>query len=97
MLLDEPTSHLDVRHQLGIYEMLRRVARDWPMAVLSVSHDVNLAARFADELVLVRDGAVAAAGPPSEVVRAETLSRVYDVPIRLINVPGSDVPMVRAD
>ena len=96
VLLDEPTSHLDIRNQLMIYRMVRRVAHDWPMAVVCVSHDINVAGRFADELVLMRAGRVLAAGTPAEVMRADALSETYDVPVDLIAVPGSDVPMVRA-
>jgi iron complex transport system ATP-binding protein len=96
VLLDEPTSHLDIRNQLLIYRMMRRLAHDWPMAVVCVSHDVNLAARFADELVLMRDGRIVAAGPPGEAVREDILRETYDVEIDLIAVPGADVPLVRA-
>ncbi len=94
MLLDEPTSHLDVRHQMTIYRMMSRLAHDWGMAVVCVSHDVNLAARFADQLLLVKDGAVHAAGTPAEVVRPEILSQAYDVDIELID--SADGPIVRA-
>jgi len=97
MLLDEPTSHLDVRNQLMIYRMQRRLADDWGMAVICVSHDVNLAARFADELVLMRDGKVLAAGKSQDVIRADVLERAYDVKIKLIPAPGQSVPYVRAD
>lgn len=96
VLLDEPTSHLDIRNQLLIYRMMRRLAHDWPMAVVCVSHDVNLAGRFADELVLMRGGGVVASGSPGEVIRAEILREAYDVEVDLIAVPGSDVPLVRA-
>jgi iron complex transport system ATP-binding protein len=95
-LLDEPTSHLDIRSQLRIYRMMQRVAHDWPMAVVSVGHDVNLAARFADELVLMRDGQVLAAGTPGEVVRKDVLEQTYQVEIDLIEMPGSAVPVVVA-
>ena len=95
-LLDEPTSHLDIRNQLSIYRMMRRLADDWKMAVVCVSHDVNLAARFADRLVLMRDGRVAASGSPAEVVRPEVLSEVYGVEIESIPVPGRDAPVVLA-
>lgn len=95
MLLDEPTSHLDIRNQLLIYEMLQRVAHDWPMAVVCVSHDVNLAARFADHLVLMRGGTVRADGPVGEVLRAEVLAETYDVEIELIS-HDDDPPIVRA-
>jgi iron complex transport system ATP-binding protein len=96
VLLDEPTSHLDIRNQLLIYRMMRRLAHDWPMAVVCVSHDVNVAARFADELVVMRDGAVLASGPPEQVVRQDILRQAYDVEIDLIPVEGSPVPLVRA-
>jgi iron complex transport system ATP-binding protein len=95
-LLDEPTSHLDIRNQLVIYRMMQRLARDWEMAVVCVSHDVNLAARFADELVLMRGGEVLASGEPGAVVRREVLAETYGVEIELIASPGEAVPIVRA-
>lgn len=95
-LLDEPTSHLDIANQLKIYRMMRRLAHDWKMAVVCVSHDVNLAARFADELTLMRDGRVLASGPPVEVVREDVLRRAYGVDVELISSPGCDVPLVVA-
>ncbi len=95
LLLDEPTSHLDIRNQLVIYGMMIRLAHDWPMAVVCVSHDVNLAARFADELVLMCDGRVVAAGVPREVITAEVLRLTYDVEVDLLD-GGGDVPVVVA-
>lgn len=97
MLLDEPTSHLDIRNQLMIYAMMHRLAHEWPMAVVCVSHDVNLAARFADRLVLMRDGRIAAAGTCEQVIREDVLGRVYDVEVDLIPT-GDDAaaPLVRA-
>jgi len=94
MLLDEPTSHLDVRNQLTIHRMMGRLAHDWGMAVVCVSHDVNMAARFADELVLMRRGEVIARGSPAQVVAKDVLERVYDVAVDLVNVPGENVPVV---
>ncbi len=97
MLLDEPTSQLDIRNQLMIYTMMRRLAHEWPMAVVCVSHDVNLAARFADRLVLMRRGRVAAAGGPEDVIREDVLERVYDVAVDLIPAgDGAEAPLVRA-
>jgi iron complex transport system ATP-binding protein len=93
ILMDEPTSHLDIRNQLLIHRMMQRLAHDWGMAVVCVSHDVNLAARFADELVLLRDGRVAAAGSPSEVIRREALEEVYGVGIELVPA-GDGAPIV---
>jgi len=96
MLLDEPTSHLDIRNQLAIYRMMQRLAHDWQMAVICVSHDVNLAARFADRLVLLRDGAVVADGASREVVRQDVLREVYDVEVDLIDPGDGAANIVRA-
>jgi len=95
LLLDEPTSHLDIKNQLVIYGMMVRLGHHWPMSVVCVSHDINLAARFADELVLMRGGEVLAAGPPAEVIRADVLRRTYDAEVELIPA-GTDVPIVVA-
>ncbi len=96
LLLDEPTSHLDIRNQLMIYDMMRRLSHDWGMAIVCVSHDINLASRFADDLVLMRDGSIAAQGSPADVVNREVLSDVYDVEIDLIDVDSQEVPLVQA-
>jgi cobalamin transport system ATP-binding protein len=96
MLLDEPTSHLDIRNQLAIYRMMQRLAHDWDMAVVCVSHDVNLAARHADELVLMRDGTVLADGPSRDVIREDVLRDVYDVAVDLIDPGDGGVRLVLA-
>lgn len=96
MLLDEPTSHLDIRNQLNIYRLMQRLAHEWQMAVVCVSHDVNLAGRFADELVLMRDGALIASGPPKEVIRRDVLQRAYEVDIELLLAEGQTAPIVWA-
>lgn len=95
-LLDEPTSHLDVRNQLKIYRMMRRLAHDWNMAVVCVSHDINLAARFADELMLMKQGGVIAAGKPMDVLREDLLRETYDVDIELIPTSNDEPPILRA-
>jgi iron complex transport system ATP-binding protein len=95
LLLDEPTSHLDVRNQLAIYRMMVRVAHDWPMAVVCVSHDVNLAGRFGDELVMLRQGRIVASGPPAEVVRPDVLRRTYDVEVELVETAQGTIVVAR--
>jgi iron complex transport system ATP-binding protein len=95
MMLDEPTSHLDLRNQLLVHRMMQRLAHDWGMAVVCISHDVNLAARFADELMLMRAGVVVAAGEASAVIREDLLEQTYDVKVELIPT-GEAVPVVRA-
>ena len=76
--------------------MMERLADDWRLAVVCVSHDVNLAGRFAADLVLMRDGRVIAAGPPADVIGADVLREAYDVEIDLIPAPPAEVPLVRA-
>ncbi len=96
MLLDEPTSHLDIKNQLLIYQMMSRLAHEWSMAVICVSHDLNLAGRFADQLVLMRDGRVLADGAPAQVFRKDVLAEAYDIEVDLISTSDCSVPLVRA-
>lgn len=96
MLLDEPTSYLDVKHQLDIYRLMAKLAHEWGMAVVCVSHDVNMAGRFADRLVLLSDGRVAASGTPADVVRQDVLEGVYHIRARLVDI-GLPVPLVLAE
>ncbi len=94
LLLDEPTSHLDLRNQAAIHRMLRRIAHEWPMTVIAASHDVNLAARFADGLVLMKDGRAVAGGPPRDVVRKDLLEQTYGTSIELVDPGDGTVPLV---
>lgn len=96
LLLDEPTSHLDLRHQMSVAAMLRRIASDWPMAVVCASHDINVAARFADRLVFMSGGRIAADGPPAEALCGSLLREVYGVEVDLIPHPGHAVPLAVA-
>lgn len=95
-LLDEPTSHLDIKNQLTIYRMMVRLAHDWKMAVICVSHDVNLAARFADELLVMRLGRVLADGTPQQVLNQGVLQSAFDVDIDLVHPPDGGIPIIRA-
>src|SRR6185369_16890061 len=72
LVLDEPTAFLDVGHEMAVFELLHGLARRG-RAVLLVSHQLNLVARFADAMVLLHRGRVAASGPPSAVMRADVL------------------------
>jgi len=75
VLLDEPTNHLDIRHRLEIAELLRQIA---PTVVI-VLHDLELAARVCDHIVMLASGQIVGAGPPNELLRPELLDPVYDV------------------
>jgi len=79
LLLDEPTASLDLCHQLGIFSTLRRLAEQDRVAVVVVTHDINLAARFCSHVILLDDGRPAAAGSPTDVIRPDVLEPVYNV------------------
>jgi iron complex transport system ATP-binding protein len=91
LVLDEPTAFLDVGHEMAVFELLHRLARDG-RAVLLVSHQLNLVARFADHMVLLHRGVVAASGPPSAVMRAEVLEPVYEWPLVVTRDPAVGAP-----
>jgi iron complex transport system ATP-binding protein len=84
LLLDEPTVHLDLGHQLAMLELVVDLARTRDLAVLAVYHDLNLAAQSCDELLLLRDGRIAAQGPPDEVLRSPVVPAVYGVGLELV-------------
>jgi len=79
LLADEPTANLDVGHQLGVLELLQRLAREDALGVLLAVHDLELAARFCDRLVLLHEGRVHAEGPAADVLTTEHLRAVYGV------------------
>lgn len=88
LLLDEPTSHLDIQAQLHILAMLAHRARQGGTLVLAL-HDLNLAARYCDHLVLMQAGIVVAEGPPADVLRPDLLLQVYGVRAEVLRLPGS--------
>jgi iron complex transport system ATP-binding protein len=95
-LLDEPNTFLDLRHQANLWQLLRRLARERNLAILAASHDLNLSAAFADELLLLHDGRLTAAGPPADVLRPDLLSRAYGLDISRLDRPGK-TPVVFPD
>jgi iron complex transport system ATP-binding protein len=80
LILDEPTASLDVRHEMELFELTRGLVRDG-LASLVITHHLNLAARFADRIVLLNSGAVVAAGSPNDVLDQDMLSRVFQWPV----------------
>ncbi|MEJ2311191.1 MAG: ABC transporter ATP-binding protein [Gemmatimonadales bacterium] len=83
LVLDEPTAHLDVAHEMEIFRLVRDFVDDGGSAV-TITHSLHLAGRFADRLCLLADGRLEAAGSPPEVLRSGTLSRVFDWPIEVV-------------
>jgi len=94
LLLDEPTSHLDLRHQREIVGLLRRLNRDRGTAIVLVSHDLNLAGEVADRLMLLACGRIARLGPPAEVLEEAALEAAYGCPVRVEKSPVSGRPVV---
>ncbi|MDQ2767674.1 MAG: ABC transporter ATP-binding protein, partial [Gemmatimonadota bacterium] len=90
-VLDEPTTFLDIAHEMAMFELFARLARDG-VAVLMVSHQLNLVARFADTMVLLHGGRVAAAGTPADVMRASVLEDVYEWPLLITRDPAVGAP-----
>jgi iron complex transport system ATP-binding protein len=81
LLLDEPTAHLDLRHQAALMEALRHVARNSDATVILVLHDLNLAGAFADRILLLASGAIAADGPPIDVFNPSVIEAVYQTKV----------------
>jgi len=96
ILLDEPTAFLDLGHGLALYEILRRLNRDRGLTVVTVSHDLGLAARYATRLVLLDRGRIAADGPPDEVVTPARLRDVYGTEAEVLRDPATGAPVVLA-
>lgn len=93
LLLDEPTSFLDITHQYQLLGLLARL-RDQGRTVVAVLHDINQACRFADHLVAMKDGRVVAEGDPGNIVDAALIKDVFDLPSVIVPDPVTGTPMV---
>ena len=93
LLLDEPTANLDINHAVNTLELVADLVREGKTAIAAI-HDLNLAARYCDELVLLADGEVRAAGDPKAVLRSETLADAFDAETLVTRQPGTDEPLV---
>jgi len=93
LLLDEPTANLDINHAVNTLELVADLVREDKTAVAAI-HELNLAARYCDKLVLLADGAVRAAGPPNDVLQSETLADAFDAETLVTRQPGTDAPLV---
>jgi iron complex transport system ATP-binding protein len=96
LLLDEPTAHLDLKHQIGVLDLVQTLAREENLAVLMTLHDLNLAALYADQVALMQRGEIVAQGTARDVFTADQLSRVYGVEISVGVHPVRGTPVVMA-
>ncbi|QLF94070.1 ABC transporter ATP-binding protein [Pseudomonas sp. ABC1] len=94
MLLDEPTTYLDIAHQLEVLELCRRLNRDSGRTLVMVLHDLNQAARYADHIIAMRDGRVLASGPPRTVLTPQLIERVFAIRCLVIDDPITATPML---
>jgi iron complex transport system ATP-binding protein len=94
LLLDEPTTFLDLAHQVDVLELVERLHRERGRTVVMVLHDLNLAARYAGRLVAMHDGEIAATGTPHEVLTEDTVREVFGLDARVVADPVAGTPMV---
>ncbi|WP_394813950.1 ABC transporter ATP-binding protein [Streptomyces litchfieldiae] len=94
LLLDEPTTFLDIAHQIEVLDLCARLHEEQGRTLVAVLHDLNHAARYATHLIAMRGGSVVAEGAPAEVVTAELVEEVFRLPCRVIDDPETGTPLV---
>jgi iron complex transport system ATP-binding protein len=94
LLLDEPTSNLDLQYQLSLLEQVRRLAKQDALSVVLVLHDLNLVARYCDQVALLVEGRIARHGTVDAVLTAGVLSQAYHVPLEVLRNTPSGYPVV---
>nr|WP_228555103.1 ABC transporter ATP-binding protein [Catenulispora pinisilvae] len=94
LLLDEPTTYLDIAHQVEILDLCARLHEEEGRTLVAVLHDLNQAARYATHLIVLCDGRVAASGRPADIVTAELVQQVFGLACRVIEDPESGTPLV---
>lgn len=94
LLLDEPSAFLDLKHQVQVFELLRRLNRERGLTVVAALHDLNLASLFFPRLIMLRDGRIYRDGSPSEVLTEKTIEEVYGIRVRVEHDPASEKPQL---
>jgi len=94
LLLDEPTANVDIAHQVSLLGLLRRLTRSHQLGALLVTHEINLAADFADRVALIKSGRLLACGSPGEVMTAEMLSQCFETKLLVDKHPTTGNPRV---
>ncbi len=94
LLLDEPTTYLDIAHQIEVLDLCARLRAERGCTLVAVLHDLNLAARYATHLVAMREGAIVAEGSPSDIITPELVEHVFGLACRVITDPETGTPLV---
>jgi iron complex transport system ATP-binding protein len=94
ILLDEPTSHLDLNHQIEIHELIRHLNAVRNLTVLNISHDLNLAAEYCHRIIMLSQGGIFCSGPPAQVITEDHIRSVYDISVIVEPNPFSGAPRV---
>lgn len=94
LLLDEPTTYLDIAHQLEVLNLCADLHESGERTVVVVLHELNLAARYASHLVVMRDGRVMAQGRPNDIITAELIEQTFDLPCTIMTDPLSNTPII---
>lgn len=89
LLMDEPTSHLDIKNQIEILDLMKRLANDG-LTVISVLHDINMAARYCDELILLKDGKIVSSGRTEDVLTTKNIKNVFGISVSIKKDPLTD-------
>ena len=94
LLLDEPTAHLDISHQVEMLELLGGMNAERGLTIVAAMHDLNLASAYFRRLILMKEGAIIADGPPERVLTSSTIGAAYSIPVHIQPHPASGVPQV---
>lgn len=94
LLLDEPTTYLDLHHQAAFLQLLRNLSRENDLAILAVLHDLNLASLYTDRIALLAEGQIQAIGSPSQTLTAENVQRAYALKVQVFPHPQTGQPLV---
>ena len=94
LLLDEPTAHLDINHQIDLLQLVRNLNSEEGITVAAVMHDLNLASLYFDRLVILKDGAIYADGSPQEVLTVDIIQQVYGTTVHVISHPTTGTPHI---
>lgn len=84
LMLDEPISHLDIKYQIEILKLCKKLNMEKQLTIVTTLHDINLASRFSDYIVLMKDGAIITYGKPEDVITIENITKVYELDVELI-------------